>query len=62
MKVEKILVIYDGRTILLYPEVAAIFNIKDGYTIKSEAEFWQILGANAHYGAEIMKVNISKIE
>jgi len=44
-----IIVWFDGMSLIISNIVAKQFNIQNGYRIKTEAELWQILGANASY-------------
>jgi hypothetical protein len=38
---------YNGSALLVNKEVADLKNIPNNYRVKSEEEFWSILGANA---------------
>jgi hypothetical protein len=49
---------YNGSGLLVSKEVANLRNLKHGHRIKTEAEFWQILGANATCG--ISRINLIK--
>ena len=49
---------YNGSGLSVSKEVANLRNLKQGYKIKTEAEFWQILGANATHG--ISRINLIK--
>lgn len=42
-----IVVYYDGSGLIISAKVAEQLKIKNGYQIKTEAEFWQIFNANA---------------
>ena len=41
---------YDGQALLIFESVAEMLNLKDGQQIRTEKEFWKILGQNAEVG------------
>lgn len=47
---------YNGSGLLVFKEVAALLKIPNGYRIKTEEEFWEILGANAQHGIDRIKL------
>lgn len=47
---ESVAIYFQGNGLMIFKQVAKQFNIQNGYRIKTEAEFWEILGANASYG------------
>jgi hypothetical protein len=49
---ETITVTYNGNRLSLYKELADTLNIKQGYTIKSEDEFWDLLYLNCNFGKD----------
>lgn len=43
---------YKGNGLLVHKEVADLNEIPDGYKIKTEQEFWEILRANCEHGID----------
>lgn len=41
---------YDGNALIVYPETLEHFGMREGQSINSEKEFWNILGFNAQLG------------
>lgn len=50
---------FNGESLIVYKAVANSLNLPNNYIIKTEHEFWEIMGANANYGIEICKHAIS---
>jgi len=53
-----ITVYYDGSGLLIDSDVAESLNLKDGYTIKTEVEFWKILKRNANAMISIIQAKL----
>ena len=52
---ETIIVWYNGMSMILNKFVADGRGIKEGYQIKTEAEFWEILAANSEYSLTALR-------
>lgn len=50
---------FNGSALLLHSDTANDFDLKNGYRIKSEKEFWDILSHNVSIG--ISKIEIQKL-
>lgn len=55
-----ITVSYKGRLMIISQAVADNFGIKQGYRIKSEAEFWDILNANSSHNIAVLNTKIEE--
>ena len=55
---KNITVWYNGSGLLVSKEVANLKGIKNGYRVRTEAEFWELIGANATHG--INRINLIK--
>ncbi len=49
-----IIIYFQGNSLIISKQVATQFNIQNGYRVKTEAEFWEILGANASYNIAVI--------
>ena len=50
---------YDGQAIFIFKSVAEMLNLKDGQQIRTEQEFWNVLGQNASVGIAACKQMLS---
>lgn len=49
---------YNGQALMVNEVVANGLKITNGHRIKTESEFWQILGANASHNIAVLKSQI----
>ncbi len=57
---DTITVIYDGTPMIVSSAVAVSLGLKNGQTVKTEAEFWEILRANASYNIAICSAKLNE--
>ena len=50
---------YNGSALLVSSVVAKNLNLKNGYIIKTEEEFWKILGANTTHNILVCKSKLA---
>ena len=55
-----IFVVYNGQNLSVYRAVAACLNLKNGQEIRTEAHFWEILGANASHGISLCESQVKQ--
>jgi len=53
-----IIVWYDNNSLIIDSDVAKHLNLKNGYIIKSEQEFWKILGNNCNAMISIIQAQL----
>ena len=59
MKKKYIIVRYKGEGLLVNPEVAHKFSLKNGDNFKDEDHFWKVLGANAEHELQELRILIA---
>ena len=55
-KTKTIIVFYNGNGLSVDQEVADLKGLKNGYRIRSEAEFWDILSSSCNHGLQRLQL------